>query len=226
MATFGYLRVSSLKQVESGESLDAQRRKLEGQAMILGTTIDEFFVEEGISGGKPLFERPEGARLLARLEPGDVMLATKLDRTFRDAEDGLATLRRLKRMRCHLYLLDLGGDVTGSGISKLVFTLMAAMADWERTRIAKRLHEGLAHVRSQGRYAGGKLRYGYRLADSGAIEVDPIEQAALKRLLKLRRQSKSFDDIVAYLNSSPDRYPPRGKRWHATTVRRLCQLHT
>jgi len=55
-----------------------------------GWTIAETFIERGVSGGTPLADRPEGKHLLAVLERGDIVVAPRLDRMFRNAEDGLA----------------------------------------------------------------------------------------------------------------------------------------
>jgi len=63
--------VSTNRQADEGESLDTQKRTLEGYAMMLDLRIDRVFVERGVSGSKPLGERPEGAALLCVLQPGD-----------------------------------------------------------------------------------------------------------------------------------------------------------
>ena len=85
MGTYGYVRVSTLRQAEEGLSLEVQRRQLEGYALQHGLTLDRVFVEDGVSGAVPLANRPAGGALLALLEPGDVVLAAKLDRAFRSA---------------------------------------------------------------------------------------------------------------------------------------------
>jgi len=87
------------------------------------------FVERGVSGSKPLGERPDGARLLAALKAGDVVITPKLDRMFRSALNALDVLGRLKDRGVSLHMIDLGGDVTGNGISKLVFTILPAVAE-------------------------------------------------------------------------------------------------
>jgi len=70
VATYGYVRVSTERQAEQGESLGAQRRTIEGYAMMQGLTLDQVFVERGVSGSKPLADRPQGAALLAAIKPG------------------------------------------------------------------------------------------------------------------------------------------------------------
>ena len=67
-----------------------QQRVIGGYATMQGLKLDKMFVERGVSGSKPLGERPEGAALLALLQPGDVVITPKLDRMFRSALDALS----------------------------------------------------------------------------------------------------------------------------------------
>ena len=67
MATYGYCRVSTLRQANEGESLDVQRRQIEGYALMHGLSVDEIAIEEGVSGSIPVAERPAGGPLFARL---------------------------------------------------------------------------------------------------------------------------------------------------------------
>src|SRR5687768_13174904 len=122
MAVYGYCRVSTDRQVTEGESLDVQRRKIEGYAHMQGWCLDDVRVEKGVSGSRPFATRPVGSSLLNKLRRGDAVIATKLDRMFRSASDALATLELLKGRGVSLHLLDMGGDVTGNGVSAMVFT--------------------------------------------------------------------------------------------------------
>src|SRR5215204_5155294 len=58
---------------------------------------------------------------------------------FRSALDALDVLARLKERGVTLHMIDLGGDVTGNGISKLVFTILSAVAEAERDRTRERI---------------------------------------------------------------------------------------
>src|SRR5919199_3595066 len=163
MAVYGYVRVSTDRQASEGESLGAQRRTIQGYAMMHGFALDLVFVERAVSGSKPIGERPEGARLLAAVRSGDVIITPKLDRMFRSALDALDVLARLKERGVSLHMIDLGGDVTGNGISKLVFTILSAVAEAERDRIRERVSEVKHDQKARGRYLGGKVPYGYTL---------------------------------------------------------------
>jgi hypothetical protein len=87
----------------------------------------------------PLAKRPEGERLLAKVGKGDVVITARLDRAFRSAADALGTLEEMKDQGVALHMIDLGGDVCGNGISKLVFTILSAMGENERDRIRERI---------------------------------------------------------------------------------------
>ena len=107
MATYGYVRVSTQRQADEGESLAVQRRQIEGYATMIGIEAPNFFVEEGVSGTKPLGERPAGHELLASLQRGDVIICAKLDRMFRSALDALQMVKEFKDKGVHLHLIDL-----------------------------------------------------------------------------------------------------------------------
>jgi putative DNA-invertase from lambdoid prophage Rac len=119
------------KQANEGESLDVQRRQIEGYALMHGLTIIEVMVEEGVSGSIPVEQRPIGGQLFARLQKGDIVVAAKLDRLFRSALDALKVVESLKGRGVKLHLLDLGGDIAGNGVSNLFLTIAAAFAEAE-----------------------------------------------------------------------------------------------
>ena len=116
MAVYGYVRVSTGRQAEEGESLAAQQRAIEGYAMIQGTPMNRVFVERAVSGAKPLSDRPEGSMMLGVIQPGDVVITAKLDRMFRSALDALNVCNAFKEQGISLHMIDLGGDVTGNGM--------------------------------------------------------------------------------------------------------------
>jgi DNA invertase Pin-like site-specific DNA recombinase len=89
--------VSTVRQSDDGQSLDVQERVIAGHAMQLGLAVDRVFVERGVSGSRPLAERPEGVALLAALRPGDVVITPKLDRMFRSALGGFGSGSRISR---------------------------------------------------------------------------------------------------------------------------------
>jgi DNA invertase Pin-like site-specific DNA recombinase len=192
MATYGYTRVSTTAQANEGESLDVQQRTLAGYAMMHGMSIDHMHVERGISGSVPLQDRPEGAAMLAALLPGDVIISPKLDRMFRSALDALTVLESLKQRGVSLHMIDLGGDVINNGVSKLVFTILSAVAESERDRIRERVATVKADQRKRGLYLGGIVPFGYAKGLDGMLEPVDAEQAMIGAARGLRATGASL----------------------------------
>jgi putative DNA-invertase from lambdoid prophage Rac len=199
VSVFGYTRVSTDRQADEGESLGAQQRVIEGYAMMKGLTLDQVFVERGVSGSKPLRDRPEGARLLASLKAGDVVITPKLDRMFRSALDALDVLGQIQKRGVSLHMIDLGGDVTGNGISKLVFTILSAVAEAERDRIRERIRDVKADQRRRQRYLGGIVPFGWSVGSNGELVEVPAHQAAIRQARKLRAKGLSLRSIATAL---------------------------
>jgi putative DNA-invertase from lambdoid prophage Rac len=200
MKVCGYCRVSTAEQANGGLSLDTQRQQITGYAMMKGWSVAEFYIEAGVSGSVPLADRPEGQRMLTALQPGDVIITAKLDRAFRSAADALGTLEQLKEDKVALHMIDLGGDVTGNGISKLVFTILSAVAENERDRIRERVRDVKRHRASQQLFNGGKRPFGFDIEGEGKdrhLVPNAHEQAALARGKALQAKGKSLRDISA-----------------------------
>jgi DNA invertase Pin-like site-specific DNA recombinase len=195
MAVYGYVRVSTDRQADDGESLGTQQRVIEGYAMMQGFRLDAVFVERGVSGSKPLGDRLEGGRLLAVLTVGDVVITPKLDRMFRSALNALAVLGQLKERGVSLHMIDLGGDVTGNGISKLVFTILSAVAEAERDRIRERIRDVKSDQRKRMRYLGGIVPFGWRVGSDGTLIEDHAQRRAIQRILELRSSGLSLRAI-------------------------------
>jgi len=191
MAVYAYTRVSTDRQAEEGESIAVQERTIAGYAQMHGFAVNKVFSERGVSGSKPLGERPEGSALLAALKPGDIVITPKLDRMFRSASDALANLDRMKRLGVCLHMIDLGGDVTGNGIAKLVFTILSAVAEAERDRIRERISTVKADQKARNRFLGGDPPFGYRIE----VEYDAAGKRKGARLVENREQQAAIAEM-------------------------------
>jgi putative DNA-invertase from lambdoid prophage Rac len=147
----------------AGVRPDVQDRTIAGYAMMHGMTVDRTFVERGVSRAKPIGQRPEGAKLLGLLQPGDVVIAAKLDRLFRSALDALEVHIQFIKRGIGLHLIDLGGDIA-NGLSKLFYTIAVAFAEAERDRIRERVLGTKADQKKRGRFLGAQHRLGGRSA--------------------------------------------------------------
>jgi putative DNA-invertase from lambdoid prophage Rac len=131
-----------------------------------------------------------------KLQRGDIVIAAKLDRLFRSALDALKVVESLKTRGAKLHLLDLGGDISGNGLSKLFLTIAAAFAEAERDRIRERIGQVKADQKARGRYLGGKVPFGFQIGDAGELVEIRAEREAISEMAALRAQGRPLRAIA------------------------------
>lgn len=207
MATYIYTRVSTFDQVE-GTSLDEQDRKCRGVAMMQGWDVDAVFSDPGVTGSKELAQRPSGRELVDLLTQGDTVIASKIDRLFRNSADALSTVEAWKKNGINLVIAEFGADpVTENGTSKLLFGILAMVAEFERSLIRERLDSGRAAKREKGGHIGGKTPFGYKKVGEGRdamLVEDPVEQRAIARIKELRASDMSLRATADAVNEEFD----------------------
>lgn len=144
--TFAYCRVSTADQVTANQ---VQEIANAGFAIEPRRTV-----EEVISGSVAARERPGFAKLLDRLESGDVLVVTKLDRLGRNAMDVRATVELLKTEGVRVHCLALGGVDLTSAAGKMTMGVIAAVAEFERDLLVERTQAGLDRARASGKALG------------------------------------------------------------------------
>jgi putative DNA-invertase from lambdoid prophage Rac len=193
---FGYVRVSTDAQAQQGHSLADQESRIRGYAQSLGLTVQSMFIEAGVSASKKLSVRPKGAELLSSLRSGDHVISTKLDRMFRSASDALNVAAEFREKGIRLHLLDIGGEVTGTGAAKLVFSVLAAVAEMERERIGERVRSVKQHLRDGGYFTGGRVARGFSVSADGKLIQDARWQKCLAAMKHLRRDGTPYRTIA------------------------------
>lgn len=144
--TFAYCRVSTADQ-----ATENQVREIEAS----GFAVDpKRVVTETVSGSTPARERKQFARLLDRLEDGDVLVVTKLDRLGRNAMDVRSTVEALAASGVRVHCLALGGTDLTSAAGKMTMGVIAAVAEFERDLLIERTQAGLGRARAAGKRLG------------------------------------------------------------------------
>ncbi|MCC8380068.1 recombinase family protein [Xenorhabdus sp. PB30.3] len=143
---FAYCRVSTLEQ-----TTENQRREIEAAGF---TVRPQRLIEEQISGSVAASERPGFARLLDRMENGDVLIVTKLDRLGRDAMDVRKTVEQLATSDIRVHCLALGGVDLTSPAGKMTMQVISAVAEFERDLLLERTQAGIARARASGKRFG------------------------------------------------------------------------
>lgn len=144
--TFAYCRVSTVDQ-----TTDNQVREIESA----GFSVEpQRVVTETVSGSTAARERKQFARLLDKLEAGDVLIVTKLDRLGRNAMDVRATVDALAALGVRVHCLALGGADLTSAAGRMTMGVIAAVAEFERDLLIERTQAGLSRAKAQGKILG------------------------------------------------------------------------
>ncbi|WP_316376174.1 recombinase family protein [Burkholderia anthina] len=144
--TFAYARVSTTDQTAAN-----QLREIEAA----GFHVDKRrVVMESISGSVSAEQRPGFADLLRRLEEGDVLIVTKLDRLGRNAMDVRATVETLADRGIRIHCLALGGVDLTSAAGRMTMQVLNAVAEFERDLLIERTQAGIARAKAEGKTMG------------------------------------------------------------------------
>lgn len=144
--TFAYARVSSIEQETENQIAEI---KAAGFAVEQHRTI-----AETVSGSVAIAKRAGFTRLLDKMEQGDVLIVTKLDRLGRDAIDVSSTVAKLEALGIRVHCLALGGVDLTSSAGKLTMGVINAVAQFERDLLIERTQAGLVRARAEGKRMG------------------------------------------------------------------------
>ncbi|MBS6060056.1 recombinase family protein [Mixta calida] len=143
---FAYCRVSTLEQ-----NTENQRREIEAAGFAIQPRR---LIEEYVSGSVAAAERSGFMRLLDRMENGDVLIVTKLDRLGRNAMDIRQTVELLAASEIRVHCLALGGVDLTSPAGKMTMQVISAVAEFERDLLIERTHAGIARAKASGKRFG------------------------------------------------------------------------
>ena len=143
---FAYARVSTVEQLTENQREQIARAGYD--------IAPKRFIEEQISGSVPAAQRPGFQRLLERMDEGDTLVVTKLDRIGRDSIDVQQTVERFQSEGIRLVVLQLGNLDLTSSAGALMVKMLAAVADFERDLIIERTQAGQARARAAGTHMG------------------------------------------------------------------------
>lgn len=143
---FAYARVSTVEQLTENQA--------EQIAQAGYHILPKRYVEEKVSGSVPTSQRAGFNRLMDRMEDGDTLVVTKLDRIGRDSIDVQQTVRNCAEKGIRLVVLQLGNLDLTSSAGELMVKVLAAVADFERDLIVERTQAGQARARAEGKHMG------------------------------------------------------------------------
>lgn len=144
--TFSYCRVSTADQ-----TTDNQVQEIASHGFAVEP---KRVIAETVSGSVAARERPGFAKLMDKLESGDVLIVTKLDRLGRNAMDVRATVEALAKEGVRVHCLALGGMDLTSPAGKMTMGVINAVAEFERDLLIERTQSGLARAKASGKALG------------------------------------------------------------------------
>ena len=204
--------------------LETQRDAIIKYCIANGLKLIQVYEDPAFSGSLPPLERPGLHALLEALKAGDIkeVIVTRLDRLARDTMLSLWLMKEIKKLDAELVSIAEPGrweDPT----QKLLLTMVAAFAEFEKSLITSRLSSGRKTKARQGGYAGGKAPIGYK-SERGdkVLTLDEEKASTVRRVFELReaKPDASLKKIADILNS--EGYSTReGKPFHAMQVKRI-----
>jgi DNA invertase Pin-like site-specific DNA recombinase len=193
-----YTRVSTTKQAEEGVSLEAQEARLRSWAAGQGIEVAGVHVDAGLSGGRADNRPGLQAALADVCKRRGVLVVYSLSRVARSTRDALAIAERLEKAGADLVSLSEAIDTT-SAAGKMVFRMLAVLAEFERVLISERTLSAMDHLRRQGRKVSGNIPFGFDETEGGRLVPNEREQEVLALIRKMRDGGASFRDIVREL---------------------------
>lgn len=199
MATaIGYVRVSTEGQAQDGVGLDAQRAKIEAWCSLNDYTLTAVHVDAGISG-KSADNRPGLQAALAECKKGSALVVYSLSRLARSTRDTIEISERLNKVGGDLVSLSEKIDTT-TAAGKMVFRMMAVLAELERDQISERTATAMQFKKAKGERVGS-VPYGYFLdGDNTTLIENPAEQDVIRQARELKESGLSLRKIADELN--------------------------
>jgi site-specific DNA recombinase len=185
MKAAGYIRTSTEAQAKKGESLRTQSDAIEAHAKNEGWELTEIYEDAGVSGAKA--DRPELLRLMDDAKHGkfDILLLHRLSRFGRNARDLLNNYHALKELGIETHFIKENID-SSTPTGRLLFTIMAAIAEMEREIIEDQMAENKLIRWREKRTFIGLPPYGLTWnKERERLEIIPEEAEIFKKITSL-----------------------------------------
>lgn len=219
----GYIRVSTVMQVQDGFSLEAQESKISKETEKWNGYLHSIYIDRGISGGS-MKKRLALDKLLQSLESEDWVIVNSVSRLARNTKDLLSIVELIENRGCHLLILDLNLDIT-SPSGKLILTLIGSQAQFEREITSERVKGVMEHLKKSGNLRT-KPPFGWKMnqdhSTGAPIHVrDEKEQGIIEkmRILRSKYQDISITNFSEKLNEENLEPPRKSKKWYHRTVK-------
>ena len=219
----GYIRVSTIMQVQDGFSLEAQESKIYKETEKWNGFLESIYIDRGISGGS-MEKRLALDKMLKTLDRGDWVIVNSVSRLARNTKDLLSIVEIIENSGCHLLILDLNLDIT-SPSGKLILTLIGSQAQFEREITSERVKGVMQHLKRTGNLRtkppfGWKMNQDHSTGASIHVREEQEQEIISKiRLLRNKYPDMSITTFTEKLNQENLEPPRKSKKWYHRTVK-------
>jgi DNA invertase Pin-like site-specific DNA recombinase len=219
MKAIGYIRVSTEGQAVDGVSLSAQRERIAAWCQVNGFELIATHADEGISGGGMTKRPGVQAAIDAACSEGAALVVYSLSRLARSTADAIAVADRLEQSGADLVSLSEKIDTT-TACGKMVFRMLAVLAEFERDLVSERTTAALQHKKAQGQRVG-TIPYGWTVADDGTTLLEHAdEQRVIDTARGLRTSGFTLAKVQAALTAQ-DMLNRKGKPFSLPAIHKL-----
>lgn len=220
MEAIGYVRVSTEEQARDGISVEAQQARIEAWCKAHDADLVRVYSDNGISGKRMKNRRGLQAALKDVCARRGVLVCYSISRVARSTRDTLEIADQLGR--CHAELASISENInTTTASGKMVFRLLAVLAEFERDQVSERVSMALAHKRTKGERYTNVAPYGY-CWKRDRLTRQSEEQLVIRRIGRLRAQGMGYKRIADRLNDAGVQ-TRSGGRWFPTSVKNVVK---
>jgi site-specific DNA recombinase len=215
----GYIRVSTERQASEGASLEAQQAKIEQWCLANGYELVSVFKDEGISG-KRMDTRQGLQDALATIKKGNAFVFYSMSRVARSTKDMLSIGDLITKKRADMVSVIEDFDTT-SASGKLMFQMLAVLAEFERNLVGERTASVLQNKKANRQVYTNQTPYGFK-AVNGRLEQVKQEVKVVAEIQQARAKGQTLQAIADNLNSRG--IPTKtNKQWQPATIHLLLQ---
>jgi DNA invertase Pin-like site-specific DNA recombinase len=223
---YGYIRVSTTKQVKDGSSIESQETAIKEWVERNGHKLVMTKYDAGVSGTLEIAKRPGLSELICNMKKKDLFVTLSMSRMGRNFGESYRIFEMIQEQGCYLVSVEEGHDTsTSAGI--MTMQIMSSIAEMQARQISQYAKESAESFHRLERHTGG-IPYGYKLKDpskSGSGLIEDLEQQKVIQLIREMRKQEddkgqltSFNKIAIYLTEQNIPTPKGGKTWNRNTV--------